>query len=187
MATRILISILFFTCFWTMQSYSEILEFNRKQILLGEIWRIWTAHLVHTNITHLLLNISATLIIYFGFFSKIKSGELLLSWFIFSALISIILLYIYPNIAWYSGLSGLLHALVSYFCIRLATNRNNIFWLGLMIVWIKVLVETICAYFGNQSLINDMIVITEAHLIGAFVGTITAFIYRCHQYRKNQL
>ena len=157
-----------------------MLEFDRQRILSGEIWRIWTGHLVHTNNSHFAQNIVASIIIYFTFFTAIKLSELLLYSFVFAALISVTLLCIYPSLGWYNGLSGLLHALAVYFSMRLARNKDNIFWVGLGIVWVKVLIESIRAYSGYESLIGDMKVITEAHLIGAFFGTATAIICMVH-------
>lgn len=165
-----------FYCLWLLQAYVDVLEFDRQQILSGEIWRLWTGHLVHTNSTHFLVNVVAAIIIYFGFFAGVKLFELLWCSIVFAALISVALLVFYPSLAWYNGLSGLLHALVSYFLIRLALNENKLFWLGLAIVWVKVLVETLRAYVGYEGLIGDMTVITEAHLVGVFFGTAIGII-----------
>lgn len=178
--TRLLCAAVFFCCLWVLQSYLGVLEFDRQRILSGEIWRIWTGHLVHTNNSHFAQNIVASIIIYFTFFTAIKLSELLLYSFVFAALISVTLLCIYPSLGWYNGLSGLLHALAVYFSMRLARNKDNIFWVGLGIVWVKVLIESIRAYSGYESLIGDMKVITEAHLIGAFFGTATAIICMVH-------
>ena len=166
----------FVCCLCMLQGYPGVLEFDRQQVLTGEIWRIWTGHLVHTNSSHFTLNIVAAVIIYFTFFMRLKPAELLLYGFVFAALISVTLLCIYPGLDWYNGLSGLLHALVAYFSVRLAKDDARIFWAGLIIVWVKVLLEAIGAHFGYVSLVGDMTVITEAHLIGAFLGTVTAFI-----------
>lgn len=173
---KVLGAAVFVYCLWVLQSYLGVLEFDRQQVLTGEIWRIWTGHFVHTNNSHFALNIVAAIIIYFTFFTRIKLSELLLYGFVFSALISVTLLYIYPSLGWYNGLSGLLHALVAYFSVRLARDEDKMFWAGLVIVWVKVLVEAIRAHSGYESLVGDMTVITEAHLIGAFFGTVTAFL-----------
>jgi rhomboid family GlyGly-CTERM serine protease len=168
------------SCLWVLQSYWEVLEFDRQQILSGEIWRIWTGHLVHTNSAHFALNITAAIIIYFTFFTRMKSGELWLYSFVFAALISVALLLIYPNIDWYNGLSGLLHALVAYSSLRLARDGDKMFWAGFFMVWVKVLLEVIRAHSGYETLVGDMTVITEAHLMGAFFGTVAVFICNEH-------
>ena len=184
---KVLGAALFVYCLWVLQSYLGVLEFDRQQILSGEIWRIWTGHLVHTNSSHFSLNIVAAIIIYFTFFTGIKLGELLLCGFVFASLISVTLLCVYPGLAWYNGLSGLLHALVAYFSVRLARDEDKIFWAALVVVWLKVLVEGIRAHSGYENLVGDMAVIIEAHLIGAFFGTVTAFIFMAHWRRQDKL
>jgi len=161
---------------WALQNHLDLLEYNRQEILSGEIWRIWTGHLVHTNMSHFALNILAAIIIYLTFFMKIKPVELLLNSFLFATLISLMLLSIYPDLDWYNGLSGLLHALLIHFSARLAKNERTIFWAILLAVWIKVLNETMHLYSGYKNLVGDMLVISEAHLIGTIFGTITALI-----------
>jgi len=173
---KVLGAAVFISCLCALQSFTVVLELDRQKVLSGEIWRIWTGHLVHTNLSHLSLNIVAALFVYFAFFSKIRLGELLACAFVFTPLISVALLCIYPEIEWYNGLSGLLHALVAYCSIRMARDGDMVFWLGLGIVWLKVLAEAIGANAGTQNLIGDMTVVVEAHLIGVFIGTIAAII-----------
>ena len=166
----------FISCLWVLQHYLGMLEFDRQQILSGEVWRIWTGHLVHTNNAHFLLNSVAAIILYFAFFTKIKLSELLLFGFVFASLISVTLLCLYPYLDWYNGLSGLLHALVAYFSMLLAKNEDKMFWAGLAIVWAKVLFEATRASLGYKNMLGDMTVIIDAHFIGVFFGTIIAFI-----------
>jgi len=157
-----------------LQNFSTALELDRHHVLSGEVWRIWTSHFVHSNMPHLLLNMMAALFIYFSFFTKISLTELLVCSLTFSALISIALLFFLPDLDWYNGLSGLLHALVAYFSIRIAV-KTKVYWIGASLVWIKVLTEA-TMNFSDTYFINDMNVITEAHLIGAFIGSLFAII-----------
>lgn len=158
-------------CLFALQPFALSLEFSREPVWAGEIWRLWTGHLVHTDVFHLLLNLSPALIIYFAFFPTIRGVELLLCASLFCPLISVALLMFYPAIDWYNGLSGLLHALVAYFSIRLACTQSRIYWAALVLVWTKILVETLAAQSGYVSFIGDMRVINEAHFIGALIGT----------------
>jgi len=173
---RVLGAAVFVVFLCMLQRFSGAFELDRQQVLSGEIWRIWIGHLVHTNMTHLTLNIAAALIIYFGFFTRVKLAVLLAYGFVFSTLISVALLCVYPGLDWYNGLSGLLHALVVYFSIRLAREKDTVFWVGPILVWLKVLTETLRANTGYENLLGDMMVITEAHLVGVFMGTIVAII-----------
>lgn len=175
-STKILVSAVVVLCLWVLQSCAGALEFDRQQLLSGQLWRIWTGHFVHSNMPHLWLNIAAALLIYFGFFTQIKWAELLACGFVFPALISATLLGIYPELDWYNGLSGLLHALVAYFSISLIMAGNRVYWLGLGIVWLKVLAEATAGDPGATDLFGHMTIISEAHLTGAAIGTITAII-----------
>lgn len=161
---------------WALQSYSGALELDRQQVLAGQIWRIWTGHLVHSSVLHYSLNIAAALVIYFVFFSTIRLWELLVSSILFGAGISVALVYIESGLAWYSGLSGLLHALVVYFAIRLPRESCNLYWIGAGLVWLKVLVETSRVNLGYEYYMGDMMIVTEAHLFGVLIGTSAAII-----------
>ena len=173
----VLICAVFIILLLTLQNFSTELELDRYHVLSGEIWRIWTSHLVHSNMTHLLLNMAAALFIYFSFFTQITLSELLACSLTFSALISVALLFFLPNLDWYNGLSGLLHALVAYFSIRLSM-KTKMYWIGVGLAWIKVLTEATTNFSGTY-LVHDINVITEAHLIGNFIGTLFAlFLFR---------
>lgn len=173
---NVLGSTVFLLCLLALQGFPEVFEFDRQQVLSGEIWRIWTAHLVHTNVLHMCLNIAAALVIYFGFFNKIEPGQLLAYGCLFSALISLALLLFLPGLDWYNGLSGLLHAWVACFSVRLAMNGARVYWLWLGAIGLKVVAETAGMNPGNGNLIGDMNIVTEAHLIGACIGTAVGFI-----------
>ena len=177
----------FVGCLWALQGYLGVLEFDRQQVLSGEFWRLWTGHLVHANMAHFALNVAAALAIYFMFFTRVRPGELVLYGFLFSALISVTLLSVYPDLVWYNGLSGLLHALVACFSIRLASRgKARIFWAGLAIVWAKVLLEALHFRSGQENLLGDLTVISEAHLVGAFFGTLVAFVCLPYWRAKNK-
>ena len=130
---------------------------------------------MHINSSHFALNIVAAISIYLIFSGGLKLSELLLCCFSFTMFISLALLCLYPQIEWYRGLSGLLHALVAYFAICLVKGENNLFWMGfLALIWAKVLLETVSTHSGYESLLGDIKIITEAHLVGVLIGTIVA-------------
>lgn len=161
---------------WAIQPAAGTLELDRAQLLSGELWRIWTGHLVHANAEHFWINILSALIIYYLFFTTIRLWELLVSSILFGAGISVSLVYIESGLAWYSGLSGLLHALVVYFAIRLARESCNVYLVGAGLVWLKVLVETSRVNLGYEYYMGDMMIVTEAHLLGVLIGTSAAII-----------
>lgn len=169
--------LLFVTALCLLQLVPGWFEYERQQILSGQLWRIWTAHLVHTNWTHLLLNSAAAVLLYCGFFSNTTLQELVLCSLLFSTLISLGLLVFCPNLNWYNGLSGLLHGLVAYGLVRLALKGEKVFWFGFAVLCLKVSIEAVRACLGIEAAMGDMAVITAAHLIGAIVGSFVALLF----------
>ena len=155
-----------------LQRFPEALEFQRQSILSGQLWRLWTGHWVHANTAHFLLNISVALLLYFAFFRTMKMLELLATGIVFSALISGALLLFMPELDWYNGLSGLLHAWVVYASIRRIQAGEVLYWLGPVLVWAKVLFEASSLGGWSGRVLDGVNIITEAHLIGALVGTL---------------
>lgn len=153
------------------------LEFDRQQILAGQMWRLWTGHLVHTHSSHLVLNAVVAIALYIIVFTRLRALELLFCAVIFACLISISLLYWHPYLDWYNGLSGLLHGLASYCLLRLALSEHKQYALGLVAVWLKVLFEMCQGQLGYQHQLAGMTVISQAHYIGAWVGSCAAVCY----------
>lgn len=87
----------------------QALRYDRQLVFSGEIWRLATAHLVHLNMPHLVMNLLALLLLcellWRGMEIRRAVGLL-----VFSALgVSILLLALHPELSWYAGLSGALH------------------------------------------------------------------------------
>ncbi|MCB1669435.1 MAG: rhombosortase [Porticoccaceae bacterium] len=163
---------------WQLQNYTLALEFDRKLIFSGEIWRIWTAHFVHSNNNHFALNAIAGVITYSFFYKSINIKVLLIQWGVLSMLISLALLMVYPNIQWYNGLSGLLHAFVAYSATEKALQKKPLFLTILVILCGKVLYEMVRTQLGYRNMLGEIAIIFEAHVCGVLVGILIALIAR---------
>ena len=90
---------------------NQWLAYYHNGIEKGQLWRLVTAHICHTNGYHLLLNGAGLLVIISLFLNSFKHINIFYS-FVFSSLfISLCLFFFEPSISWYVGLSGVLHAL----------------------------------------------------------------------------
>ena len=159
----------------------------RRALLAPEPWRLFSGHLVHLSLTHALLNCVALMLLGRLFDERLKPGEL---WLVLGGapvLISLVFWALLPELEWYRGLSGALHALYFAGCVVWlgdATGRGR--WLPLAAVAlgaIKVLAEQPWeASFPFREWLGAAVV-PQAHLIGAVIGTAAGFAIRVKRAR----
>ena len=85
---------------------AQNLEWNRRAIGSGELWRLWTGHLMHYSMRHALLDAAALALLGWmaeAHFRKRRVAEV----FLFGAPAMSAALWIFTNIATYRGVSGL--------------------------------------------------------------------------------
>ncbi len=156
---------------------SKLFVYQYQLIRQGELWRLITGHFFHTNGFHLLLNLSALILLWalHGQFYTLKSYSLL---FISSAMIcSLGLFYFSPDIKQYVGLSGVLHGIFIFGAV-MDIRKNDITGYLLFIgLWLKIGHEQ---YYGASedvaNLINASVAI-DAHLWGAVGGLLFSCCY----------
>lgn len=112
-----------------------------QESLLGEFWRLWTAHWVHVGWAHYFLNILAFICLPFIFPVHLCGISSQFFWFChrWSAWV----LFFLPNIEAYAGLSGVLHgAYVAVACVHLLYQRERGFAvLVLFLIFAKLIWE----------------------------------------------
>jgi len=159
-----------------LQSYLSLLEFEREKILTGEFWRLWTAHWVHSDRRHWMLNVMAGLVLYALLLANIRTAKLVVLCILLSGLLGVALFVFHPNLNWYNGLSGLLHALAAYCLVWQIGRGGHFYGWALLLLWLKVSGESIQVYLGHTVMMGELRVITEAHLMGALLGSCLAAI-----------
>lgn len=92
-------------------AWHEALRFDRQALLRGELWRLWTGHLVHLGWAHAALN-AAGLVVCALLADRPPTARTLLRCFaLLGAGISVLFLALQPQLAYYVGLSGVLYGL----------------------------------------------------------------------------
>lgn len=154
--------------------HGSILAYDRPSLQQGQIWRLFTAHFVHLNITHTLLNIAVLPVIIYLYYIAQISANLSLFILVPSALVVSLCLWLFsPAVNWYVGFSGITHGLLCFVLLRLGSPINFIFSLMFLLLLGKVLIEQCCAsaylveYLGHP-------VVYDAHLYG-FMGGVMLF------------
>ena len=163
--------------FFIGDSATQVFIYHRDLIAQGEVWRLFTAHLLHTNSIHLLLNLAALTMLWalHGHFYTIKNSIAL---FMFCALFtSLGIFYATPSLIQYVGLSGVLHGVFVFGAIMDINAKDKSGYLLFIGVWLKIAHEQI---YGASSDISDLIeanVAIDAHLWGAVSGLVFTIAY----------
>jgi rhomboid family GlyGly-CTERM serine protease len=140
-----------------------ILRYDRGAIAAGGWWRLLTAHTVHLDLHHLVLNELGLVLMWALFASDFDAVE----WCIIVAsgalAISSGLWWLSPRVGWYVGASGVLHAVMAAGSARHLANRAWDRWLLLAILCAKLAYEQL----GGR---EPPLVVVDAHLYGALCG-----------------
>jgi rhomboid family GlyGly-CTERM serine protease len=150
------------------------LQFKRDAIATGQWYRLISAHFVHANTAHALMNTAATIGLFVVFRGVVGPMQWLLSIGICALAISTALL-AFTDIDWYVGFSGILHGLLAMALIgdyRLAAWLRTLLMTGLVA---KVLNELFGAGSASASWL-DVAVISEAHAAGTLTGALIALV-----------
>jgi rhomboid family GlyGly-CTERM serine protease len=144
-------------------SVGQALRYDRGAIAAGGWWRLLTAHAVHLDLHHLLLN-ELGLVLMWSLFARdydpvewcviVLSGALA---------ISCGLWWLSPRVTWYVGASGVLHSVMAAGCAKHLAERAWDRWLLLIALCAKL------AYEQSTDHAAPMIVV-DAHLYGSAAG-----------------
>lgn len=166
-----------FALFLFGQDAIEIFRYDRGAILNYELWRLITGHLSHLTATHVLLNLTGLMIIWF-FFSYFSTKQWLIVIVTNMLTIDLLCLILSPELEWYTGMSGVLHGMFIAGCIVTIKSGGHLEIALLVGVILKLLWEQ---YAGPAQISVELTggdVITEAHLYGAIGGGIVALFFR---------
>jgi rhomboid family GlyGly-CTERM serine protease len=156
--------------------YSEALRYQRDAILAGQLWRLFTAPLVHLGWPHTLMNVGALIIIW-GIFGQAFASRAWLVITLGCALgISAGLLLLSPEIGWYVGLSGVLHGHFTAGAMAERHTRMRTCIVMLLLVSSKLLWEQFFGALPGSAETAGGAVIVDAHLYGAISGLLLGWL-----------
>jgi rhomboid family GlyGly-CTERM serine protease len=135
--------------------------FLRENIQQGELWRIWTGNLVHSNLYHLALNLTGFWLFVFIFKELMNTTQLLISLVFLISGVGLGLYFFNPQLYWYAGLSGALYGLFIVGAIYAFIGKDT---LTALLILIVIPAKIIWDHLHNAGQ-------TNAHLIGVPVST----------------
>ena len=151
----------------------------RRALLLSEPWRLFTGHFTHLSLLHAIVNCVALILLTKLFQERMRVCE---QWAVLLGapmVVSLVFWIAMPGLIWYRGLSGDLHALYFSGCVVwLLTSNGRARWLPIAAIAggaIKVLIEQPWSETFPWAGWLGAPVVTQAHLIGALIGTAAGF------------
>lgn len=170
--SHILWLLLFVVSFILQINWVDSWRFDRALVGQGQVWLLFTGHIVHLNWSHWALNMGGLAIVAFFFSPHASVKQWLAVLFVSACVINIGLWWWMPEIRSYVGLSGVLHGLFLYGALR-----EIRFYPASGYVLTTVLIAKLSWEFFNGALpgSEDMTggrVLTEAHLLGAIGGVL---------------
>ena len=172
--------------FFIGEQITQAFVYQRELIIQGEIWRLFTGHILHTNGFHLLLNLAALIMLWalHGRFYTIKNYTAL---FLFCSIVtSLGIFYHSPLLMQYVGLSGVLHGIFVFGATMDIWSKDKTGYLLFIGVWIKIAHEQV---YGASSDVSELIeanVAIDAHLWGAIGGLIFSIVYLVKRIKENK-
>jgi len=164
---------------------TQALRYDRAAIAAGEVWRVFTGHLVHLGLGHLLLNAAGLALVALLVGRELRVRSWLAALLVCALATSAGLWWLAPEVAWYVGLSGVLHGLLVTGLARAIRNGHaralHATLLGLVVL--KLGWEQYAGATAGTAWLSGGPVVVDAHLFGAaggglafLLGTLAAHI-----------
>ncbi len=144
-------------------SVAAMLRYDRSGIAAGGWWRLLTAHIVHLDLHHLLLNELGLVLVWALFAADYDPVEWCIIVFSGALAISSGLWWLSPRVGWYVGASGVLHTIMGAGVARHLAVRSWDRWILSAGLAAKLAYEQ----FGGH---EPAMVVVDAHLYGAASG-----------------
>ena len=163
----------------------DALRYERAALADHQLWRLLTAHLVHLGPLHLFLNLAGLVLICELLWLElpVRHGVAVVA---SSAIaVSLLLWTFQPQVQWYAGLSGLVHALWAACVTALlwrptAIGRKEtrlVAGAGGVLLVIKLTAES-AGMLSSGPAAEGFHIITAAHAYGAFSGATYVLLWR---------
>jgi rhomboid family GlyGly-CTERM serine protease len=149
----------------------QLLRYERTGLALGEWWRLATAHLVHLDLRHALLN-ALGLVLMWALFARDYSPKAWLA-IVLGAMTGIDagLWLVASTVQWYVGSSGVLHGIMAAGALAHVRTGERGGWALVALLALKLAYEH---WVGALPLSGSDAVVVDAHLYGVLGGAVVA-------------
>jgi rhomboid family GlyGly-CTERM serine protease len=150
----------------------ELFRYDRLAIGGGELWRLISGHFVHLGWSHFALNAVGLVLISFLVAARFSAIQWLLITLLIIVGIDLGFWVLEPQLAWYVGLSGVLHGLLAAGVASGMRDGQSDSWIigGLLVI--KLIYEQLVGPVPGSEGTSGGDVVVAAHLYGAIAGAL---------------
>jgi len=153
----------------------RVLSFDREAIGAGQWWRLLSAHFVHIDLEHAVLN-SLGLVLMWALFARDYSPWRWAAIYSGAALaVSVGLWFRNPELQWYVGASGALHGVMTAGTIAHLRRRDLDGWILAIFIVGKLAYEQFAGALPFAGTANTIV---DAHLYGAIGGVVLGLLLK---------
>ncbi len=142
----------------------------------GHYYQIVTGHFLHTNFIHILFNLLGLLLLWALHGDDYETLSYLAKFIVICIMISMCMYVFSPDIIWYVGLSGAIHGVFAWGCIRDLEKKRLSGWLLIIGLTIKVGNEQINGAGTFMPALIEANVAVDSHLYGALSGLLIGLV-----------
>ncbi len=148
-----------------------LLRYERASLAAGQWWRLLTAHVVHLDLRHALLNCLGLVLMWALFAREYSVGQWLIVLLAAALAIDGGLWFGDSTIQWYVGSSGVLHGVMAAGALAAMRRGEREGWVLGVLLLLKLAYEH---YAGALPFSGRDPVVVDAHLYGALGGSAVA-------------
>jgi rhomboid family GlyGly-CTERM serine protease len=149
------------------------LRYDRELLQTGEWWRLLSAHFVHLDLEHAVLNSLGVVLMWALFARDYPPGRWLAIYLGSALVVSAGLWYFSPQIDWYVGASGALHGVMTAGTVAHMRRGDLDGWILAIFIVLKLTFEQ---FSGALPFADSPDTVVNAHLYGAIGGVVLALI-----------
>jgi rhomboid family GlyGly-CTERM serine protease len=150
-------------------SIDALLRYDRGAIAAGGWWRLLSAHIVHLDVHHLVLNELGLVLMWSLFADDYDAVEWCVIVLSGALAISSGLWWLSPRVEWYVGASGVLHSVMAAGTVKHMVNRHWDRW----ILSIGLCAKLAWEQWTQRHGVAAPGIVVDAHLYGALCGALT--------------
>jgi rhomboid family GlyGly-CTERM serine protease len=149
-------------------SIGALLRYDRSAIAAGGWWRLLTAHIVHLDLHHLILNELGLVLMWSLFADDYDAVEWCVIVLFGALAISSGLWWLSPGVAWYVGASGVLHSVMAAATVKHLVNHSWDRW----ILGVGLCIKLCWEQWAERRGVATPGIVVDAHLYGALSGAL---------------